>query len=229
MHGNFKNHLNANDQLEWDFLRDIGVVPTLVEGNDEVNFPTNYNKFCYQTLAGDVPDCSFSKFLWKNYVPSKVSFLLWAVYHKSLPKREMLRHRRVELDNIAFPLCKEVLETSDHLLLHCHYLFQLWDYFIKSMQISWTMPAKVLQLFEAWDCNVLKGKCKNIWNILHYAIIWNVGNERNRRVFGGRSKDVEEVIVLIKQSLVFWSCDMSTSKFTDSNQIIHNWELALNS
>ncbi|KAI3923674.1 hypothetical protein MKW98_011304 [Papaver atlanticum] len=61
-----------------------------------------------------------------------------------------------------------------------------------------------------WDWNGLTGKCKNVWSLLHYAIIWNVWNERNHRVFGGRPKDVEEVIVLIKQSLVLWSCDSNT-------------------
>ncbi|XP_026378047.1 uncharacterized protein LOC113272427 [Papaver somniferum] len=168
--GNFRHQLNANEQMEWDLLcRDIGLVPTLVYRDDEVDFTANYsNKLCYDTLAGNVPECCFSKFLWKNYIPPKVNFLLWAIFHNSLPTRVMLSHRRVELDSTDFPLCNNALESADHLLLHCSYSFKLWDYFIKSLIISWPMSGKVLQLFEAWECNVLAGRCMEHFALCRY-------------------------------------------------------------
>lgn len=46
-------------------------------------------------------------------------------------------------------------------------------------------------------------------------------------VFGGRPKDVEEVIVLVRKSLVLWSYDTDTFKGVDSSQVIHNWETVL--
>ncbi|XP_026459996.1 uncharacterized protein LOC113360742 [Papaver somniferum] len=139
----------------------------------------------------------------------------------------MLLHRGVHLDTTACPLCNEVLETSGHLMLHCSFTFKLWDYFLSSMCIPWTLPGTVLQLLAAWDNNVLTGKCKEIWKMLHFAIVWNVWNERNLRVFGGRPKDVEEVIDLVKQSLILWSCDSNTFQGVDSSQVIHNWEAVI--
>lgn len=120
------------------------------------------------------------------------------------------------------------METSNHLLLHCSYYFEVWDYFIKAFHISWHIPETVLQLFNAWDTNVLAGRCKRVWDIMHYAIIWNLWRERNHRVFGSSGpKGVAELKFLIKQSVVLWSCDLDTFKFITTDQILHHWEMII--
>lgn len=62
--GNFRRHLNPNEQLEWDLLRrDLGPVPNLVEGEDEVNIMEEFStKKCYGKFAANNIRCNFDKF-----------------------------------------------------------------------------------------------------------------------------------------------------------------------
>lgn len=204
--------------------RDLGAVPTLVEGEDEVKFfGDNFStKVCYEAMAGTMEDCSFSKFLWKKTVPPKVSFLLWAVFNNSLPTRDVLRHIRVDVESEVCVMCGLENETTYHLFIHCSKTFEVWDYFIKAFRISWTVPGTVLKLFNAWDWNVLTGKCKELWNLLHYALIWVVWDERNNRVFGGRHKFVYDIILHVMQTLILWCCEQATFSSINNTQVLQN-------
>ncbi|XP_026429325.1 uncharacterized protein LOC113325342 [Papaver somniferum] len=182
------------------------------------------SKFCYAVLEEHAEDCGFEKFLWKSQVPSKVSFILWAIFHNSLPTRDVLTHRRVQIDSEACVFCGVVRETTNHLMLHCNFSFDIWDYFIKSFHISWPLPESVLQLFEVWDNNALIGRCRKLWEIIHYVIIWILLNELSGVVFGARRKTVEEVISLVKQTLMLWTNEEDVFKFVDCNIVLHNWE-----
>ncbi|XP_026437396.1 uncharacterized protein LOC113335585 [Papaver somniferum] len=172
--GAFHKNLDANERCEWDLLRrDLGVVPSLVEENDEISFPDNFSaKTIYAAMENNTVEYRYVKFLWLKTIPNKVSFLLWAIFNDSLPTRSFLRHRGIELENDKCVFCNTEIENAEHLFLHCNFAFKIWDYFIKSFHISWPIPATVLQLFEAWNWNVLHGRSKQIWDIIHYALIW---------------------------------------------------------
>ncbi|XP_026410535.1 uncharacterized protein LOC113305744 [Papaver somniferum] len=224
--GVFKHSLNVNENLGWDLLtRDLGVVPVLTDGEDQVQIMDKFStKTCYEVLVGNMEDCTFSKLLWMNSIPPKVTFMLWDAFNHSLPTRGMLHHRGVEIPSSACVMYGAMDESADHLFLHCQTTFEVWDYFIKAFHISWPLSGTVLRLFQAWDNNILSGRCKEIWNIFHYALFWIIWEERNIRAFWGRNKSVYELIMHIKQTLVLWSCDKDTFKFIDSVQILHNWE-----
>ncbi|XP_026428475.1 uncharacterized protein LOC113324369 [Papaver somniferum] len=161
---------------------------TLVDGDGEVEFCDNFStKACYDALVGPMEVCIYSKFLWKNDIPSKVSFMLWADLNNSLPTRDMLRHKSVEIDSSLCMMCNTVDESADHLFLHCQTTFKVWDHLIKAFHISWSIPGSILELFEASRNNVLTGRYKELWNIIHYALDWIIWDERNKRVFGGRN------------------------------------------
>lgn len=59
-------------------------------------------------------------------------------------------------------------------------------------------PNTVKANFEAWKMNNLKGKSKEVWWKLIYAVQWQLWNARNKRVFGGRAMVVDEVVMLVK-------------------------------
>ncbi|XP_026378791.1 uncharacterized protein LOC113273256 [Papaver somniferum] len=152
---------------------------------------------CYEALSGTQNECVFHKFLWKKTIPQKGSFLLWAIFNNSLPTRDMLHHIGVTVDSLDCVMCNNEGESVDHLFMHWDTTFAVWDYFIKAFHISWPMPSTVMQLFEAWNWNVQQGRCKEVWSLFHYALIWNIWKERNSRVHGGRPKKVYEISLLI--------------------------------
>ncbi|XP_026443111.1 uncharacterized protein LOC113342966 [Papaver somniferum] len=70
---------------------------------------------------------------------------------------------------------------------------KVWFYFMKAFQISWVFPDTVKKNFEAWRMNNLKGRCKQVWWKVIYAVHWQLWKERNNRAFGGRGKDADEI------------------------------------
>ncbi|XP_026396213.1 uncharacterized protein LOC113290836 [Papaver somniferum] len=177
----FKKTLDASEQLEWDLLkRDLSFLPTLVDAEDEMTIMENFNtQRCYEILAGDYEACNFEQNLWKSNVPHKVSFILWATFHNSLPTRDMLIHRDMDIENDLCPLCNTEKESAEHMFMHCAYFFEIWDYFIITFKISWPLPATSLQLFDAWKTSVMNGRAREIWKIIHYAICWMLWKEIN--------------------------------------------------
>ncbi|XP_026396503.1 uncharacterized protein LOC113291151 [Papaver somniferum] len=154
---NFKKNINANEQLEWDLLRrDLGQVPELSNEEDEMNILNDFStKNCYDSLVGELEHCDFQQFLWRNNIPHKVSFLLWAGFQNAISTGVMLNHRVVQVDSELCIFCDAERETGEHMLMHCSYSFDVWDYFIKAFKISWPLPRTLQELFEACFVNVL--------------------------------------------------------------------------
>ncbi|XP_026416718.1 uncharacterized protein LOC113312180 [Papaver somniferum] len=140
-----KEQASVADMISPGRWSEIWVMSMLVDGDDEVEFCDYFStKACYDALAGPMEVCSYRKFLWKNDLTSKVGFMLWAAFNNSLPTRDMLRHRGVEIDSSLCVMCNTVDESADHLFLHCQTTFKVWDNFIKAFHISWTFPGSIL-------------------------------------------------------------------------------------
>ncbi|XP_026459914.1 uncharacterized protein LOC113360642 [Papaver somniferum] len=200
----FRRRLYLNEQLEWDLLcNELGPVHGLVDEEDNVEIMGDFSvKKCYELLVQEDGNWDFSKYLWKQGIPNKVSFVLWATFHDSLPTLTMPRHRRVDIQEMKCPFCKTEDETVNHIFLNCSYASAVWFYFIKAFKVDWIFPSSVKGNFDSWKLNNMTGRCSDVWWKLIYAVHWHLWNERNRRVFGGRTMDSEEVIMLIKQSVV---------------------------
>ncbi|XP_026452337.1 uncharacterized protein LOC113352776 [Papaver somniferum] len=218
-----RRRLTTDEQLEWDLLCNaLGPVHSLNEEEDEVDILGGFSvKKCYEAQVQEVEeDYNFHKYLWRKNIPSKGSFMLWDNFHDSLPTRSMLHHRRVEIEDVHCLFCKEHVETADHMFLHCKYAFEVWSYFINAFKISWVFPSNVKQLFEMWSFNVLHVRCKDVWWKMIYAVLWHLWKERSSRAFGGREMDVEELCLLIRQTIVIWLSELDVFKDCNVSQIL---------
>ncbi|XP_026416531.1 uncharacterized protein LOC113311964 [Papaver somniferum] len=210
------------DAIISDMLSETGLH---LEEEDEMSIMENYNtQNCFEVLSGDLAQCSFVQHLWKSYVPHKVSFILWDTFHNSLPTRDMLIRRGMEIESDRCLLYNTEMETVDHMFIHCSYSFEVWDYFIKAFKISWPLPGTLLQLFDAWKTNVLSGRSKEVRRIVHYAICWLLWKERSGRVFGARQRCASETIDHVKMLIVLWLSDTNTFKFVNSSLVWSNWD-----
>ncbi|MCH96537.1 LINE-1 reverse transcriptase like, partial [Trifolium medium] len=65
--------------------------------------------------------------IWKSAVPSKVSALAWQVFLNRLPTKDNLYRRGIiRLTEGGCPLCGGVVETTNHLFLHCEFAAAVW-------------------------------------------------------------------------------------------------------
>lgn len=70
----------------------------------------------------------------------KVSFMLWANFHDSLPTLNMLRSRGVDVENELCVFFQKDEETTDHLLVNYHFVFEIFGYSIKAFKVAWVSP-----------------------------------------------------------------------------------------
>ncbi|KAJ9557995.1 hypothetical protein OSB04_012609 [Centaurea solstitialis] len=65
--------------------------------------------------------------VWSKLVPKKVCTFIWRARLDRLPCRVNLDKRGLELDSLLCPRCGEVVETSEHALLGCSEVADLWN------------------------------------------------------------------------------------------------------
>ncbi|XP_026410008.1 uncharacterized protein LOC113305121 [Papaver somniferum] len=156
-------------------------------------------KAIYTRLSGTEPDWEGYRLLSNKHVPPKVIFLFWASLHDSIPTRYMLQHRGVIVQSNLCLFCNAEVETTDHLFIHCRVIKQLWDFFVAALKVRWVTPLNFLSCIQCWRLERTSTRVKMVWHLLPYAICWEVWNERNRRVHGGRSKTAYELEIAVKQ------------------------------
>ncbi|XP_026451644.1 uncharacterized protein LOC113351966 [Papaver somniferum] len=168
-------------------------------------------KKIYELQLEEVENYTFQKFLWRKNVHAKVSLLLWAYMHNSIPTLAMLRYMGVEPASDRCHFCQNVVEEADHIFVHCEYAHEVWMHFMEAFKMNWVMPDTLQGLFEIWSrCN-FRGRCKDVWEKTHYVIIWHLWQQRNDRAFGGRHKPVSElVLIIIKRDIVLWLHEKNT-------------------
>ncbi|XP_026383496.1 uncharacterized protein LOC113278996 [Papaver somniferum] len=119
----FRRRLYQHEQLEWNMLcNELGHVHGLHDEDDVVEILDGFSvKKCYEQLVQDDTSWEITKFLWKPQIPAKVSFMLWAMFHNSLPTFSMLRYRGVEVESTTCLFCKREEESADNLFVNCSF------------------------------------------------------------------------------------------------------------
>ena len=95
---------------------------------------------------------------------------------------DQLKRRGMTFANRCF-MCKEDVETIDHILIHCKSVKMLWNLFFSIVGISWVFPHSVLHTLLAWQGAAVGKKSKKIWITAPLCLFWTLWRARNRLVF----------------------------------------------
>lgn len=111
-------------------------------------------------------------------------------------------------------LCRDDVESVDHLFLHCPWSRQFWDYFVRCMGIYCAHPASMRVLLLCWPKQSLgenRIRSSEVW-LMVSAANWE---EHNRRIFYGvwkNSRDIlDNIIAEIHSWLFFYAIKEDTS------------------
>ncbi|WMV46587.1 hypothetical protein MTR67_039972, partial [Solanum verrucosum] len=77
--------------------------------------------------------------IWKSVSPTKVKCFTWLVTRGACLTHDKLQKRGRIIASRCY-LCKEALETNNHLFLHCKVTTQVWALFTNLAGLNWIMP-----------------------------------------------------------------------------------------
>ncbi|XP_024640724.1 uncharacterized protein [Medicago truncatula] len=144
--------------------------------------------------------------LWHKEVPLKVVLFAWRLLRDRLPTKDNL-HRRHVLgvdDQYCVGGCG-LVETSNHLFLHCNIFGSVWNYIFQWIGIATVMPFDVTGLFKQFT--LLGGFSKSrqsILQVIWFATLWEIWKERNNRFFNSKDSPIIEVVDRIKLLTFKW-------------------------
>ncbi|XP_038998773.1 uncharacterized protein LOC120124090 [Hibiscus syriacus] len=115
-----------------------------------------------------------------------------------LPTRDRLQRMGIITTGDCV-LCNDALETRSHLFFECPTASNLWEIILQHNGLK-----KSISSWEdmiVWACNSWKGKSliSTILKLAWCAKIYVLWEERNRRIFQGRSRSTDDLFICIKE------------------------------
>lgn len=194
-----------------NLLDDSGVVAR-DEGEDRLSwFGCNSNVFSVKSFYNifranpSNPDKTF-ELVWRNAAPDRVQCFGWLVYLGRVKTLEYLLRLGIinNEEEALHKFCFAELETADHLLLHCKYVWDTWGNVLSWWGVQGPLPNALDDLYRWWDDWNFKAKKSIIWDCILFAVQWTIWLIRNEAVFKQKSPNWCEVQETIKIRVALW-------------------------
>ncbi|GKC93798.1 RNA-directed DNA polymerase, eukaryota [Tanacetum coccineum] len=123
-----------------------------------------------------------NKTRWNKLVPIKINILAWRLINDRLPTRSNLDSRGIDLHSLLCPVCDDVIESAQHLFLHCNLACNLWSSVFKWWKVD-NVPNTILDLITWVDSANLPDVAKNILDGVILTTVWVIWRYRNKICF----------------------------------------------
>ncbi|KAG5520875.1 hypothetical protein RHGRI_033441 [Rhododendron griersonianum] len=181
---------DSEDCLQWKWSKDLSFSVKLA-----------YSKWEDQSFLENKELLS----LWRNICPPKTELFAWmAVQDCIAAKTVLVRRGVIPGDQATCTFCKSEEESPSHLLLHCHFSWEIWSEIIAWWNLVWICPQSLMQVFHFWSNIRFRNLEKLCWYASYYATIWTIWTSRNESVFKHKVWTVEEIVELVKTRVAIW-------------------------
>lgn len=120
--------------------------------------------------------------VWRVKAEEKVRFFTWLLLQDRLWTADRLQ-RRGWAHDARCCLCDQVLESANHLFLECPFAKEVWNEMVGSDAALVHTVTTVSSIPDYWT-ELSKGSKEQITTTSY--TVWNIWNERNRRIFQGK-------------------------------------------
>ncbi|KAL4592626.1 hypothetical protein LXL04_005628 [Taraxacum kok-saghyz] len=135
---------------------------------------------------------------WSKTIPLKIKCCIWRVMQDRIPMAVNLEKRGVSLQSALCPLCNNITESVDHIMIRCPIATEARTWIFNWCNIPITNFSDVNEFVNYaadWGRNT---KEKERIIAIMYALLWTIWVERNNAVFKGinakSANIVDEVI-----------------------------------
>nr|XP_025628682.1 uncharacterized protein LOC112721872 [Arachis hypogaea] len=147
-----------------------------------------------EALPAEVTSYSFTRAIWKGFVPPRIELLSWFVLIGRVNTKDRLRRLRViDQHDTLCVLCSKSEETVFHLFLGCDITWQVWCAWY-AFGRSWCSPGNLKEHFESWINMAIWKVERKRWFLGFFAVVWTIWLERNSRLFRNHSSSMREII-----------------------------------
>ena len=137
----------------------------------------------------------------KSWAPLKCKFFIWLVLNNRCWMTDRLAKRGLP-HPAACPLCDQVGETVQHVLMSCVFSRQVWAIIHQKLGLVSLSPQPSDTHFSSWWCKSINGLPKDPKKGLNSLIImvaWELWKHRNFCVFEGGSPSIQLVLQNVRE------------------------------
>jgi hypothetical protein len=146
-------------------------------------------------------------FIWKSPAPSKLIAFSWQLIHNRIPTKDNLARRGI-LGGVTHGncvMCSGMLETANHLFLHCDYAFSIWLEVFRWLGVTVVMPTDLSMLFEYFIGLARSKKSRKGFMLVWHTTLWLIWRSRNDVIFNNKLKSATDCVEDIKVLSWKWS------------------------
>lgn len=99
-------------------------------------------------LVNDGPIQRPVELIWNNFSPPKAKFFSWLAWQGRSKTKELL-HRLGILkgeDVLRCIFCHEARESTEHIMLHCPFVWRIWSTIALWWGFQWAIPSSIEDL-----------------------------------------------------------------------------------
>ncbi|XP_076952101.1 uncharacterized protein LOC143625697 [Bidens hawaiensis] len=111
-------------------------------------------------------------FDWNGLFPKKVVFVAWRVVPGRLPTSDTLKKRYIPVSSTLCPICGEVEETVEHVLVSCGIVQTLWSLISLWCKTPDFIIFCVRDLVELHKFFSFRKEKANLFNAICLVVVW---------------------------------------------------------
>ncbi|XP_039036954.1 uncharacterized protein LOC120174026 [Hibiscus syriacus] len=155
----------------------------------------------WEDLRVKVPKVPRHSLVWfPGRIPNH-NIIVWMAILNRLPTRVRLLRIRLSIENDKCVLCGAEVEIRNHLFFDCGFIRELWDDILTLCGVTRNVSCWKREL--AWTIHCFKGKSLivRVFKLVWVGHVYDMWNERNTRLFGGKVRLVGDVLKDIKETI----------------------------
>ncbi|KAL9659752.1 hypothetical protein QQ045_024561 [Rhodiola kirilowii] len=85
-------------------------------------------KACYEKLRKSVPKNKTFRNIWQSWIPSKISTVVWRLFHRALPTDDNIGRLVFSMASKCWCCSFQKIETMEHMFVHSELAIKSWEF-----------------------------------------------------------------------------------------------------